>query len=410
MGSRLHIVVGNPRDELARLAVRIGATAVYWNRRYEPAHIECDKQVKIHLAAQGIHCESFLGNYIHEPWEVLKADGTPYQVYTAFWNAKVRHKVAEPLPAVRKMPGLPPEHGPSCSVDALGLRPKISWDTGLRESWNPTERDAQSVWTKFRNAGLTGYSVGRYVPAHFGTSRLSPYLHFGQVSVREIWHQTLGGRSYSNAVGGDTTQFLKELVWRDFAAHLLFYFPRSDHEPLRSQFENLPWRHAPAKLRAWQLGRTGYPIVDAGMRELWATGWMHNRVRMIVASFLVKDLMIHWREGARWFWDTLVDFDLASNSLGWQWCAGCGADAAPYFRIFNPTLQGKKFDPDGAYVRRWIPELKDLGGRWIHEPWLAPRSAWDAIGKRFGLDYPEPIVDHDVARIDALCAYEKIKK
>jgi deoxyribodipyrimidine photo-lyase len=263
----------------------------------------------------------------------------------------------------------------------------------MTAAWTPGERGALALLARARGGVAEAYANERDQPGRAGTSRLSPHLHFGEISPREIWHALPGAGAY-----------LRQLVWREFAHHLLHHFPHTPGEPLRPEFARFPWRSDPRALKAWQRGRTGYPIVDAGMRELWSTGWMHNRVRMIVASFLVKHLRLPWQEGAYWFWDTLVDADLANNTLGWQWSAGCGADAAPYFRIFNPMLQGEKFDPEGAYVRRWVPELAPLSNRWIHQPWNAPPL------ERSGLDYPPPIVDHAEARAAALAAFASLNK
>ena len=244
-----------------------------------------------------------------------------------------------------------------------------------------------------------------------GTSRLSPHLHFGEITPRQIWHEVRYHAEASNISEATwrTSQFLAEIGWREFAHHLLFYFPHTPTEPLRADFKKFPWREDAVVLKAWQQGRTGYPIVDAGMRELWTTGWMHNRVRMIVASFLVKDLLLLWRDGAAWFWDTLVDADLAQNTSGWQWTAGCGADAAPYFRVFNPICQGEKFDPCGNYVRRWCPELAKLPDCWLHRPWETPVEIINRAGLRLGRDYPEPIVTHAIAREAALKAFAAMK-
>jgi deoxyribodipyrimidine photo-lyase len=292
----------------------------------------------------------------------------------------------------------------------LELLPKVDWATGLKEQWKPGADGARSQLRAFLNQAYADYASGRNQPGREGTSRLSPHLHFGEISPRQVW-QALRDLEQTRS-GDDQTwkrsQFLAELGWREFAHHLLFHFPQTDTRPLRSQFEKFPWRSDPEALRAWQKGRTGYPIVDAGMRQLWATGWMHNRVRMVVASFLVKDLRVSWVEGARWFWDTLVDADLAQNTLGWQWTAGCGADAAPFFRIFNPVAQGEKFDPDGGYVRQWVPELGRLSNRWIHRPHLAPREILQAAGVELGKDYPHPIIHHIAAREAALAAYRGI--
>jgi deoxyribodipyrimidine photo-lyase len=289
-------------------------------------------------------------------------------------------------------------------LDALGLLPTIPWDASFHDHWRPGEAGAQERLDSFLSEAVTGYHTQRDRPDCDGTSRLSPHLHFGEISPRQVWH-ALGRRT---SRGAET--FRTELGWREFAHHVLYHFPHTPEAPLRTQFERFPWDSNPRLLRAWQRGRTGYPIVDAGLRELWATGWMHNRVRMIVGSFLTKDLLISWRVGARWFWDTLVDADLANNTLGWQWVSGCGADAAPYFRIFNPAAQGERFDPQGDYVRRWVPELARLPARWIHRPWTAPTGELDAAGVRLGSEYPEPALDHALARRKALEALRSLKE
>jgi deoxyribodipyrimidine photo-lyase len=293
----------------------------------------------------------------------------------------------------------------------LELEPRIDWAAGFRAAWTPGEAGAQANLETFVRAILLNYDASRNQPAQPGTSRLSPHLHFGEISPRQIWQAV---KFHALEAGVPKThwsrwQFLAEVGWREFAHHLLFHFPHTVTEPLRAEFKRFPWREDSAALRAWQRGRTGYPFVDAGMRELWATGWMHNRVRMVVASFLVKDLLLPWQAGARWFWDTLVDADLAQNTLGWQWTAGCGADAAPYFRVFNPVGQGEKFDPQGDYVRRWCPELARLPAEWIHQPWAAPAAVLDQAGVRLGENYPPPIVSHAIAREVALEAYAQLK-
>ncbi|MBE0564544.1 MAG: FAD-binding domain-containing protein, partial [Krumholzibacteria bacterium] len=289
----------------------------------------------------------------------------------------------------------------SASLASLGLLPRPDWAGGLGAAWRPGTAGAAEHWRRFRAGALADYAVGRDRPDLFGTSRLSPHLHFGEVSPRTLWHDL------AREPGGNEVR--RQLVWREFAHHLLHHFPHTADTPLDARFERFPGAGDPRHLQAWQRGSTGYPIVDAGMRELWTTGWMHNRVRMIAASFLVKDLLVPWQEGAAWFWDTLADADLANNTMGWQWTAGCGADAAPFFRVFNPTLQGRKFDPDGAYVRRWVPELAGLPNRWLHAPWEAPPPVLAAAGVSLGRTYPAPIVDHAVARARALDAWERIK-
>lgn len=296
-------------------------------------------------------------------------------------------------------------------LDELQLEPRIKWAEGFRAAWQPGEAGATTALKQFLARAFEGYSERRNRPDVIGTSRLSPHLHFGQISPRQIWH---GVASMANNRGlpvgaWRSSQFLAEVGWREFAHHLLYYFPRRPTEPLRADFKKVPWRKGAAWLKAWQRGRTGFLIADAGMRELWTTGWMHNRTRMIVASFLVKDLLIDWQEGARWFWDTLVDADLAQNTLGWQWTTECGADAAPYFRVFNPVSQGEKFDPHGDYVRRWCPELAKLPPEWIHQTDKAPVETLRAAGVELGRTYPQPVVSHAIARKVALEAFGEVR-
>ncbi len=403
--SSLHVCRGNTLDHLEKVIKQTGAAAVYWNRRYEPKIIERDSKIKRSLIDDGIYAESFNSSLLNEPWEVLKKDGTPYQVYTAYWKvAKLKIKKTDTSSRV-KMPPLPNNFKTESNIDRLNLNPTITWDDGFKKFWQPGEAHGKKLISNFLKTKIKTYNTSRDLPAISGTSLLSPYLHFGNISPRKVWSLV------TNTPHNDdnSQQFLKELIWREFAAQLLYHFPHTDKLPLRDAYRKFPWKNSAAKLASWQQGKTGYPIVDAGMRQLWHIGWMHNRVRMIAASFLVKDLQINWYEGARWFWDTLVDADLASNTMGWQWTAGCGADAAPYFRVFNPMLQGSRFDPEGIYIRRWIPELKNLSNKWIHAPWEAPLEELRKAGIQLGKDYPKPIVDHFEAKERALLAYEKIK-
>ncbi len=407
MGSRLILREGPAEQALFAIARETGATAVYWNRQYEPAAIARDKTIKAALNAAGIRAESFKANLLFEPWEVMTGEERPYRVFTPFWNAcQGKTEPSEPIPAPDKLKA-PAEWPKSLRVDALKLLPTISWDTGISEAWTPGEESAQQRLDTFLNESLMDYDSRRDTPSKETTSLLSPHLHFGEISPRQIWHEckrAAGGR------GKAALPYLRQIVWREFAHHVLYHFPHTTDAPMRPEFANFPWQRDEKRLRAWQRGRTGYPIVDAGMRQLWTTGWMHNRVRMVVGSFLVKDLHLHWLDGARWFWDTLVDADLANNTFGWQWVAGCGADAAPYFRIFNPVLQGEKFDPKGEYVRRWVPELAALPDKWIHKPWDAPADVLAKAGVELGEQYPNPIVDHAEARAIALEYFERIKK
>jgi deoxyribodipyrimidine photo-lyase len=394
---------------LRELIKTTGADAVYWNRRYEPAVIARDKDLKTGL---GVEAKSFNAALLFEPHTVQTKAGGPFQVFTPFWKHCLSLKVEEPVRlSLRTLPA--PETWPrSLVLPELALLPKIAWDAGFTKVWEPGEAGAQKRLKQFIASAMEDYGEQRNRPDVDGTSALSPYLHFGDLGPRQVWAavkaSAKGSGIFPPSRGAQV--FLSEVGWREFAHHLLFHFPHTPEAPLRTEFGAFPWRTDSKQLRAWQKGQTGYPIVDAGMRQLWMTGWMHNRVRMIVASFLVKHLRISWQAGADWFWDTLVDADLASNTLGWQWTAGCGADAAPYFRIFNPMLQGAKFDPDGAYVRRWVPELAKLPAEFIHCPWEAPLHALAAAGVVLGRDYPQPIVDHGAARAAALDALKSLKQ
>lgn len=408
LGSRLILRRGPTLEAIRDLLKTTGAGAVFWNRRYEPAAIERDSRVKASLQKDGWTAESFNGSLLFEPWTIRTKQGQPYQVFTPFWKACLAQPPAEAQENGPTRLEVPQSWPVSLKLSDFRLEPTIDWAEGLRASWRPGEYGATELLARFLDEALSDYANGRNRPDQLGTSRLSAHLHFGEISARQVWHaihERLQGRHAANGV----RVFASELGWREFAYHLLFHFPHTPDQPLRKQFTHFPWRADDDHLRAWQRGRTGYPIVDAGMRELWHTGWMHNRVRMIVASFLVKDLLIRWQDGARWFWDTLVDADLANNTLGWQWSAGCAADAAPYFRIFNPVSQGEKFDPDGAYVRRWIPELKHLPKKWIHQPWKAPARDLEVPDIHRGSTYPQPMLEHHEARIRALDALRSIK-
>jgi len=411
VGSQLVIRRGPTLESLRALAKETGAGAVVWNRRYEPAVIARDVRVKESLRADGIEAESFNAALLHEPWTIQNQSQKPFQVFTPFWrHCLAKPDPAEPLPAPRRLPA-PAKWPKSLALEELELEPTNNWAGGLRAAWQPGEAGASENLRKFLTHAFDDYFEQRNRPDVAGTSRLSPHLHFGEIGPRQIWHglARMAEKRKLPTANWRGSLFLAELGWREFAHHLLFHFPHTPTEPLRADFKEFPWRKDAAWVRAWQKGRTGYPIVDAGMRELWTTGWMHNRVRMIVASFLVKDLLIDWREGARWFWDTLVDADLAQNTLGWQWTSGCGADAAPYFRVFNPVSQGQKFDPQGDYVRRWCPELKQLPDGWVHQPWQAPTDILTRARVGLDLTYPRPIVSHAIARAVALEAFSKGK-
>ena len=410
-GSRLIIRLGPSLPALRRLIADTEATHVYWNRLYEPAVIQRDNQIKQALRADGLVCESFNAALLFEPWAVKTGQGQPYKVFTPFWKAcQTQLTALTPDASPEVLPPLPYDLS-SIPLLALKLLPRIGWDEGFYRVWQVGEIAAQQRLQDFL-AVIDDYATQRDRPDLPHTSRLSPHLHFGEVSPRQIVHAVQIHLAHDAIAGGvkGAETYLRELGWREFGHHLLYHFPTTAETPLNPRFADFPWRRDYGEsLHAWQRGRTGYPLVDAGLRELWQTGWMHNRVRMIVASLLTKNLRIPWQEGARWFWDTLVDADLANNTLGWQWVAGCGADAAPYFRIFNPMRQGERFDPEGNYVRRWVPELASLPDRYRQQPWEAPASLLNDCGVKLGDEYPYPIVNFQTSRAEALAAYERIK-
>jgi len=355
---------------IADLVKATGAKAIYWNRCYEPWRIKRDTGVKSALELSGVTVQSFNASLLYEPWTIKKEDGTPYRVFTPFFRRGCvsRGEPPAPLPAPEKI-RFAAQPTTALPVSGLHLLPdKIRWDKKLESHWGIGEAAAQGRLQEFLEHGLKNYKQGRDYPNLENVSRLSPYLHFGEISPRTVWH-SIRQRMIADSLETDGDHFCSELGWREFSYSLLYYNHDLPEEPLQKRFYNFPWNSDDEALKKWKDGQTGYPIVDAGMRQLWETGWMHNRIRMIVGSFLVKDLRIHWREGEKWFWDCLVDADLANNAASWQWIAGCGADAAPYFRIFNPVSQGEKFDPDGDYVRRYVPELKKLPNGFIHRPW-----------------------------------------
>lgn len=409
IGARLWLKKGKADEVIPALAKQIKASAIYWNRRYEPWAVKRDARLKQSLKQDGIQAASFNGSLLVEPWDISTKQDKPYKVFTPFWKAlKTMGEPREPAPRVETLDfyGGAPQSDELSDWNLLPTQP--DWADGIARTWTPGESAAHQRLQSFLDASLTDYPQGRDRPAQDATSGLSPHLHHGEISPRQVWHAT-ENRVSNKVTREGAEKFLAELGWREFCHNLLYHFPEFPDENFQEKFDSFPWREDDEALRAWQKGRTGYPIVDAGMRQLWSIGWMHNRVRMIVGSFLVKDLMIHWKHGEEWFWHTLVDADLANNSAGWQWIAGSGADAAPFFRIFNPVTQGEKFDPDGEYVRRWVPELKDLPDRYIHKPWEADADTLAKAGVKLGETYPEPLVDHKEARERALDAWNKIK-
>ena len=405
-GAGLTIRSGPSRDRLAEVIAETGATAVFWNRRIEPSLARRDERIRRELLAAGILVEVGPADLLFEPETIRSRSGEPYQVFTPFWRECLRGPdPAAPLPAPRRVAGLPRPPA-SSALPSGGDR-----NAGLQSEWDPGEEGARRRLRSFLDERAAAYARDRNRPDEEATARLSAHIHFGEISPREIWRRAgvRAGEGGERGIVAGIETWLRQIGWREFAHHLLIHFPRTTDRPLRPEFGSFPWRRSKRDLDAWRRGLTGVPIVDAGMRELRAIGWMHNRVRMVAASYLVKDLLIHWREGARWFWETLVDADLANNTLGWQWVAGSGADAAPYFRVFNPVVQGERYDPHGAYVRRWVPELAGVPARWIHRPWAAPRDALGSQGFLLGRTYPEPIVDHAAARDRALAAFGKVQ-
>jgi len=413
-GTELVLAQGNSLEVLKKAAAHFGATRVFWNRCYDPATRQRDEHIKAQLSA--LQPKSFNASLLFEPWQVLKSDETPYRVYTPYWRAVAKRLPGSaPLPAPRRVPGWSTSARSrarrstsgfgGCQLDALKLLPAQPWHTALIAHWQVGEKAAGRQLKRFLGHAANEYRDARNHPALRGTSELSPHLHFGEISPRQILHAV-----FKNGVGLDDLNagvetFTKEIVWREFAYSLLYHFPYTLDQALDKRFDAFPWAaNYAASLRAWQQGRTGVPIVDAGMRQLYATGWMHNRVRMVVASYLIKNLLIPWQEGERWFRDTLIDADLASNAMGWQWAAGSGADAAPFFRVFNPVLQGEKFDTEGEYVKRWVPELHAVAKKFVHKPWELPAP------ERALLQYPEPLVDLKASRALALAAFDKIKR
>jgi len=400
---------GSARHLIPELAKRHAVDAIYWNRCYEPHAIERDTDLKAALNEDGLDVKSFKASLLFEPWELETKSGGPFKVFSPFWKTAQQHQVSRPLPAPEKIECVPVDE--EDALDDLGLLPsKPNWAAGWEDLWSPGAAGARKCCADFLEDGLDGYGSLRNRPDLPNVSRLSPHLHFGDISPRQIWHATQHAMEADGGLAKDGQKFLSELAWREFSYHLLYHFPGLPSDNWRPAFDAYPWRDSQEDLERWQKGQTGYPIVDAGMRELWQTGYMHNRVRMVVASFLVKHLRLHWHHGEAWFRDTLLDADLANNSASWQWVTGSGADAAPYFRIFNPITQGEKFDPDGTYTRRWAPELKDLETRYLFAPFEAPEEALRAAGVKLGETYPAPIVKHAAARQAALEGYESVKQ
>jgi len=405
LNGKLKVFIGNPKIIIPDLIKVTEATSVCWNRRYEPFGTDVDKNLKEVLEGEGTQVKTFKASLLLEPWEGLKDNGEPYRVFTPFYKKSYFNKdFGEPLkePSELKLSDI--NNLGEIDIDSLNLLPENKWYESLVENWDISENGAKEKLFKFLDNGVKDYKKGRNFPAKDNNSRLSPYLHFGQISPRQIWYSS---RFYE--MDENIENFCVEIAWREFSNNLLYHFPELPHSNLQKKFDKFPWVRDDDLLRKWQKGMTGYPIVDAGMRELWQTGFMHNRVRMVVASFLVKNLLIDWRCGEEWFWDCLFDADLANNCAGWQWVAGCGADAAPYFRVFNPVTQGERFDENGEYTKKYIPELAKMPKKYLFKPWEAPSDILMQSGVELGRDYPYPVVDVAKTRKKALHAYDLIK-
>ena len=408
-GGELVIRQGETVAVLETLLAETGARQIFASRQYQPWSDGLERAVREMAENAGTSFKRYPGTLLFEPGSVTTGAGTPFKVFTPFWRACLRGPDPD-LPIAIEHINFHVDMPLSNGLDELALLPTApNWAAGWDARWQPGEHAAQSALAKFLNNRVQHYSEGRDTPGQTNTSRLSPYLKFGEISPRQVWWAAQQHRHSHPEKSAAIDKFLSEIGWREFCNHLLALFPEMPDKPFNAKFEAFPWEGNNPTVRAWQRGQTGYPIVDAGMRELWQTGFMHNRVRMVVASFLTKHLLTHWREGERWFWDTLLDADLASNACSWQWVGGSGADASPYFRIFNPVAQGEKFDKEGEYTRHWVPELAQLPNKFLHKPWEAPELTLRAAGISLGETYPHPIVDHKTARESALAAYATLK-
>ena len=408
LDGHLQIFKGSAEAVLSHLIKTHNPVSIHWNRAYEPWRISRDKELKSLINKESEIAHSHKASLLWEPWEAYKNDGTPYKVFTPFYRrgclgAKLPNR---PLPKP-EIAEFAPADSQSLSIDQLNLLPAHNWHKEIISDWQIGEAGAHQRLETFLDKGISNYAEGRNFPAKAFISRLSPHLHFGEISPARCWHSALDRFGFENK---NADVFLSELGWREFSHSLLYHNPTLKTEPLNQKFNHFPWRQSDDDLRAWQQGMTGYPIVDAGMRELYQTGYMHNRVRMIVGSFLVKNLRLHWMEGEKWFWDCLFDADHANNAASWQWIAGCGADAAPYFRVFNPITQAEKFDPDGDYIKKYVPELRFLPLKYIGAPFAAPPEVLRSANITLGKTYPHPIVDAKQSRLDALAAFATLKE
>ncbi len=412
-GSQLNLFKGKPEVVLPKLCKELNADQVVWGRVYSPSGMELGAKVKEALDHIGIIAKSFNDQLLIEPTRIKNKQGSPFKVFTPFWRHCLSVLAPEPplpVPALRPTNHREPISDEQCSLNELGLLPrKPNWAVGFEDIWKPGESGATHSWSNFLEGPIARYKDDRDIPHKDGTSKLSPHLAFGEISVRQLWFDLQGLMASGEVSHTQGNKFLSEIGWREFSRYLLVHFPYLERSPFNSKFDHFPWGDNQELSDAWTKGETGYPIVDAGMRELWKTGYMHNRVRMIVASFLTKHCLTHWHVGMDWFWDTLLDADIGNNTASWQWAAGCGADAAPYFRIFNPILQGEKFDKEGSYVKKWVPELSKVPNKFIHKPWECDSLVLKELGVVLGEDYPFPVVDHKQARETALSAYAVLK-
>ncbi|MBM3468122.1 MAG: deoxyribodipyrimidine photo-lyase [Alphaproteobacteria bacterium] len=410
LNSTLNFYVGDPQVILTNIIQENDVKAVYWNKVFEPWQLEKDAQIESNLKKRGIVCKSFNGSLLWEPESNFSKNGTPYRMFTPFYRNGCLQAPSprKPLPIPEKIISLK-DQGCRTTLEDLKLLPSISWYKSIEHFWEIGEQAAQRQLAKFLEFGLKGYKKNRNYPSKDATSRLSPYLHFGEISPHQVWQGIqVKCAADESIINEDKESFLSEIGWREFSYYLLYHFPNLPYKSFYKKFEDFPWKPNTEFLKAWQKGLTGYPFVDAGMRELWQTGYMHNRVRMVVASFLVKNLLQDWRTGASWFLDCLLDADIASNTINWQWVAGSGVDAAPYFRIFNPILQGEKFDPKGIYTRRFVPELDKLPDKYLFKPWQTPDYILKECNIILGVTYPYPIINLQHSRKESIEAYNKI--